>query len=310
MNRKYLLLIPFIFSAIFIIFFLFQDKSDSGRVLGLSINNFYSEKSVEIEKIPQRKSEAKEPLVGANTAVLIDNKTKYPLYLKNGDSAVSIASITKVMTACIVIEDYNLEDKITISSESAKIHGSSMDLKEGEEILINDLLYGLLMNSGNDAAHALATHGQELDDFVQIMNDTAERIGLRNTQYFDPAGLDDRGKSTAHDVAILFSYALEKPVFREIISTGEKEVRSVDGGIAHKLKNSTRLTTQEIPMDGIIGGKTGFTFDAGHTMVAAAERNGMTLISVILNTTVNTKTASAYETKKILEWGFESFELI
>lgn len=310
MNKKYLIVFPLFVLVLTAIIFLFQDKGESGRVLGLSINNFYSEKNIKIEKIPRKKIEAKEPLVGANTAVLIENETKYPLYLKNGDNAVSIASITKVMTACIVIERYDLDEKITVSDESSKVYGSSMNLKSGEEITVRDLLYGLLMNSGNDAAHALATYGQGLEEFVILMNETAQTIGLKNTKYYDPAGLDDQGKSTAHDVAILFSYALKKPFFKDIISTGEKEVRSTNGEIVHQLKNSTRLTTQEIPMEGIIGGKTGFTFDAGHTMVAAAERNGMTLISVILNTTANTKTASAYQTKKLLEWGFESFELI
>jgi D-alanyl-D-alanine carboxypeptidase (penicillin-binding protein 5/6) len=132
-------------------------------------------------------------------------------------------------------------------------------------------------------------------------------LGLKNTHFKDVAGLDDSGRSTAKDIAILFSYGLSNPEFAKIVSTPELDVSSVDGKEIHKLKNSDRLVTGEIPLEGIIGGKTGFTPDAGHTLVSAATRDGQTLVAVVLKTASDSKVASAQEVKKLLTWGFESY---
>jgi len=306
-NLKYILIALVVFSGTLYYFFYNSDSSSKPRVLGLSVNNFYANKNIDIADIPQKKEGISDPVVLSDAAVLLENKTKYPLYAKNEHNPVAIASITKVMTYLIARDNFEIEEVVTVGSDAVAVTGSKINLKEGETITVGSLLEGLLINSGNDAAYALAHHMGSLDEFISKMNEKAMSLGMNDSHFVDPAGLDDKGRSSAFDVAILFSYALNDELFRGIVNTSEKEIFSLDNSIAHSLKNSNRLTTGEIPMDGIIGGKTGFTFDAGHTLVCAAERDNHTLISVILKTSVNTKTASALESQKILNWGFDSY---
>lgn len=290
--------------ACYLIFF---RTSSEPKVLGLSVNRFYVNKNIEIDKIPTRHPDADDPNILADVVMLIDDKSKYPLFYKNEKEPVPIASITKVMTFVVAREKYNLDDVLEVGSEPTEVIGSKINLEKSEQITIRSLLYGLLINSGNDAAVALSYFGGDEQSFVNSMNEKALELGMNNTHFVDPAGLNDNGRSCAFDVAVMFSYALKDDLFREIISTSESEISSVDGQIKHPLKNSNRLVTGEIQLDGILGGKTGFTLDAGHTLVSAAERDGNKLISVILKTHVNSKTASAYESQKLLSWGFDSF---
>ena len=277
------------------------------RVLGLSINTFYSNKNFDVDKIPEKKDGVEDPIVLSDSAVLIEEGTKYPLYSKNDREPVAIASITKVMTYLVARENYDFEDIVTVGENLPRVIGSMIVVQEGEQISVESLIYGLLVNSGNDAAHALAYKSGSIEEFVKLMNDKAFQLGMNDTHFVDPAGLDDNGRSSAFDVAILFSHALSDEMFVKFVGTSEKEVSSTDGQIVHNLRNSNRLVTGDIPMDGVVGGKTGFTLDAGHTLVCAAERDGARLISVILKTHVNTKTASAYQSRNLLNWGFDSF---
>jgi len=288
-------------------FFAFSNKGN-GRVLGTSINSFYAGKVLDVSSPPVKKSGATEPKINSESAILIHESTKYPLYAKKSDFQVPIASLTKVMTAIVALEIYKLDDVLEVKKESVEVTPSIMGLEVGEKITVENLLYGLLMNSGNDAALALSSGKTTKDEFISKMNKKSKELGLLNTEFKDPAGLDDQGRSTAIDVAVLFSYALKKTEFQKIIQTGETEVKSVDQKTVHPLKNSNRLTTGEIPLDGIVGGKTGYTPDAGHTLVCAATRNGHTLISVILKTYSNAPSATAEETRSLLTWGFESYD--
>lgn len=289
------------------IYFFMQKPRTAGRVLGSSINAFYSKKIVRFGKPPAKNTGVKDPLIYADYAVLMDDSSKYPLYKKGSDAVVPIASITKVMTSIVSMDLYQMSDVITVPDGAAKISGSQIDLQRDEKITVENLLYGLMMNSGNDAAESLASSKVTKEEFVNLMNVKAKDIGMNGTEFKDPAGLDDSGHSTAFDIAILFSYAIKNEKFKEFIGTPEKEIFSVDGTISHKLKNSNRLTTNEIPFDGVIGGKTGYTEEAGHGLVCAAEHEGTTLISVILKTHSSANEASAQETKKLLSWGFDSF---
>ena len=282
-------------------------KKSQGIVLGTSVNNFYLEKSVKIHKYPQKDPLAKDPNILAASAILIDAKTKYPMYEKDSEKAVPIASVTKVMTAVLVLENYKLDDVVTVTKDQIEINGSKAFLKEGEKITVENLLYCMLMVSGNDAAKTLATYKYSEDDFVAMMNKKAEDLGLTNTHFMDPVGLNDEGKSSARDIAILFSYALGKDEFTKVVSTAEKDVTSTDGTTTHNLKNSNRLTTGEIPMEGIIGGKTGFTPDAGHTLVSSAQKGDNRVVGVVLNTYSTTASASAEEMKKLLTYGLEAY---
>lgn len=308
MTKRNLFLIISVFLLIGAGLFVYFTKSPSqGSVLGTSINSFYSQKISKINPPPVRNPKISDPEINAEAAILIHEPSKYPLYLKNSDYQVPIASITKIMTAVVALENYKLDDVIEIKPDNTKVTPSVMNLTSGEKITVRNLLYGLLLQSGNDAALALASGKMPMDKFINLMNQKALELGLGKTKFKDPAGLDDQGHSSAIDVAILFSYALKNPEIQKIISTPEIEVASVDQSVLHQLKNSNRLTTGEIPLDGIVGGKTGYTPDAGHTLVCAASRNGQTLISVVLKTYSNAASASAEETRKLLTWGFESF---
>jgi len=278
-----------------------------GKVMGAAINSVYGEKVIAARKPPQRKSDVDDPKIYAQSAALIDKETKYPLYSKGADNAVPIASVTKVMTAIVSLDTYKLDEVIEVKQESAEVEGSKIDLVPGEKISVENLLYGLLMNSGNDAAKTLANGRGSEENFVAAMNKKAEELGLRNTKYYDPAGLNDQGHSSAFDVAVLFSYAIQNETFVKIVNTPEKDISSQDLSVHHQLKSSNRLINGEMPFEGVIGGKTGYTPDAGHSLVCAASKGGHTLISVILKTDSSAKEASAQETQKLLAWGFESF---
>ena len=307
-NLFYIISSVLLIIAAVVFFTTSRNLKSQPKILGASINNFYSTKNIKIEPPPKRKDGIGDPMINANAAILIYKSNKYPLYSLNGNASVSIASITKVMTAVVALDIYKLDDVITVDDEAAKVIPSKIYLKTGEQIRFEDLLFGLLMNSGNDAAKAIARGRMPEDQFIALMNKKSKELNLNDTEFKDVAGLDDGGHSCARDVAILFAYALDNPTFQKTISTSEKDISSIDGMITHKLKNSDRLTTGEIPIDGIIGGKTGYTPDAGHTLVTAAQRDGRTLIAVVLKTDEDTPSASAKETKKLLSWGFDSFE--
>lgn len=281
--------------------------NSNGKVLGASINRFYSDKVLEVKKPPTRKDTAKDPIINTSSAILIRAEDKYPLYEKKSETQAPVASITKVMTAVLALELYKLEDIVEVKKENTEVIPSKIFLITGEKMTVSNLLHGALISSGNDAANALATFKMTRQEFVNKMNEKALELGMLNTKFMDPAGLDDDGRSSAKDIAILFSYALKNDTFKSIISKSEYQAVSVDGSQTHDLKNSNRMITGELPLDGVIGGKTGFTLDAGHTLVCAASRNNQTLVAVVLNTASNAPSASAEENRKLLSWGFDSF---
>lgn len=276
--------------------------------MGAEINSIFSDKDLKLKPIPIKKAAAVDPKIFAENAVLINSDDRYVLYGKGETNPVPIASVTKVMTAMVALDIYKLNDVIEIKKDFIDINGSVAGLKAGEKITAENLLYCLLTVSGNDAAKTLANAKISQVEFVDLMNKKAESLGMESTKYKDPAGLDDQGRSSAKDIAILFSLARKNPTFAKIVATGETQVSSVDGSVTHDLKNSNRLTTGEIPLDGVEGGKTGFTPDAGHTLVTAAQKGNTTLIAVVLKTTSNAPEASAIEVRKLLTWGFDSFD--
>jgi len=306
MKKIYIVILLILVLASTIYFIIFSNTK-SGSILGSSVNNFYLDKTVKIYKNPIKDPTAGDPKIYADSVVLIDAKTKYPLYERNPEKPVPIASITKIMTAIIVLDKFDLSEVVEVKKDQTEVIGSRVFLKEGEKITVESLMYCLLMNSGNDAAKTLATYKTSQGEFVKLMNEKAKELGLKNTTFKDPAGLDDGGLSSARDIAILFSYGLSRDDFTKMVSASEKTVSSIDGSEVHELKNSNRLTTGEIPMDGIIGGKTGFTPDAGHTLVSAAEKDNNRIVGVVLNTLNSTVSASAEEMKKLLDWGFQSY---
>lgn len=214
--------------------------------------------------------------ISARKAILVDATTGRVLYEKDADCRSLIASTTKIMTALIVCEQCNVLDRMQIPKEAVGIEGSSIYLKEGEVLTLQDLLYGLMLHSGNDAAVALAIYcGGTVEGFAQMMNDKARLLGMQNTHFVNPSGLDHpEHYSTARDLAILASYAMKNPVFAKTVST--KSVKA--GGRA--LHNHNKLLWR---VDGADGVKTGYTKAAGRILVSSALRQDRRLIAVTID---------------------------
>ena len=213
--------------------------------------------------------------LSAQRAVLMDAQTGRLLYAKNADDKALIASTTKIMTALIICEQCNVLDRMQIPREAVGIEGSSMYLQEGEILTLQELLYGLMLQSGNDAAVALAIYCVgTVEGFVELMNDKARSLGMDNTHFENPHGLDSNAHySTARDMAILTAYAMNDPVFSKTVST-----KAVTVGGRH-LRNHNKLLWLQPGADGV---KTGYTKAAGRTLVSSAVQDGRRLIVVTI----------------------------
>ena len=214
--------------------------------------------------------------LSAEKAVVMDATTGRILYEKAPDSRSLIASTTKIMTALVVCEQCNVLDRVKIPKEAVGIEGSSMYLREGEILTVQELLYGLMLRSGNDAAVALAIYcGGTVEGFAERMNDKARVLGLKDTHFVNPNGLDAPDHySTARDLAVLAAYAMENPIFFKTVSA-----KSVTVGDRY-LTNHNKLLWR---LDGADGVKTGYTRASGRILVSSAKRNGRRLIGVTIN---------------------------
>lgn len=213
--------------------------------------------------------------------VVIEATTGRILSGKNYNVKLPMASTTKVITAAIAVNSDKLDDVVTIPKEACGVEGSSIYLREGEKISLRDLVYGLMLRSGNDAAEAIALYlGGSIDGFAVMMNDYARNLGANNTNFVNPHGLhDDSHYTTAYDLAIMTAKALENAEFRKIVSCKSYKIES-DGYETRYISNKNKMLNM---YDGAIGVKTGYTKVAGRCLVSAAERDGVTAISVVLN---------------------------
>ena len=222
-------------------------------------------------------------ITSARSMCVLEQMTNRVLYQKDMDTMRANASTTKIVTAITVIQNCNnLDEVITVNNKSIGIEGTSIYLRKGEQLSVRDLLYGLMLRSGNDSAVALAYHvGGSEDGFVNMMNDLCNKVGAVNTHFANPHGLDDENHyTTAYDLAIVTSYALNNPIFAEIVSTKHYTIAKTNMSEVRYLTNKNRLLNS---LDGCIGVKTGFTSRAGRCLVSAIKRNGITLICVVLN---------------------------
>lgn len=222
------------------------------------------------------------PFVSAESILIMDLDSAMVLYEKNGYKSLPMASLTKIMTALIIVENTDLSSIVEISKGSGNTSGSTMKLLYGEKISVENLLYGLLMNSGNDAAIALSRYhsGSTVYEFVKTMNIRAQDLGLTKTHYSNPHGLDSESHySSANDIAKLTKKLLSFPVIRKIVSTQKITVTSVDGLSSHTLVNTNQLLGGIYP---IYGMKTGTTDQAGECLVLLVRSNGREYIIVIL----------------------------
>ena len=233
----------------------------------------------------------------AESAILLDAQTGRVIYEKNPDKQGLIASTTKIMTALVICEQSNVLDRVRIPKEAVGIEGSSMYLREGEILTVQDLLYGLMLHSGNDAAVALAIYcGGTVECFAELMNDKAHRLGMHDTHFVNPNGLDSPGHySTARDMAILAAYAMQNPIFAKTVST-----KTVTVG-QRTLRNHNKLLWQ---LEGADGVKTGFTKAAGRILVSSCLRQGRRLIAVTMNDRDDWK-----DHQQLMENGFSNYSV-
>lgn len=223
---------------------------------------------------------AEEPSLSAYSAVLINAETKEIIYEKNAYEKRSMASTTKIMTGIIAIESGRLSE--TVTAENMAAEGTSIGLKDGYKLTLEALVWGMLLESGNDAAKLTANFlSSDEENFALLMNKKAADIGMTNTNFVTASGLDaENHYSTAYDMALLGAYAVNNPLFCEICSTKTKSIEFIEPDITKNFSNHNRLLSS---CDGVFGIKTGFTKKSGRCLVTACERDGVVLIAVTLN---------------------------
>ena len=273
-------------------------KKSEEKVLGKSIS--FRELLPAPAWYPVDKNLSSFPNLSANTIKVIDADSFVTLYEKNPNQRVFPASTTKMMTAIIALEQYPMDQVLTVGKTI--VDGNIIMLEPGEQLTAENVLYGLLVGSGNDAALVLAeNYPQGVIGFVEAMNKKAKELSLYDTHFTNPMGYDQEGHySTADDLSRLASYAMKNQEIAKIVSTSEYTVTDVTGDKIHKLKNTNELVGQ---VDGVRGVKTGWTENAGECLVSYVEKNNRKIISTILGS--NDRFG---ETKSIIDWAFVNFE--
>lgn len=261
--------------------------------------------NAEIETLKKPTNEITVPKTNSRSCVVIDRISNTILYGKDEHAQKKMASTTKIMTALVIVENCNLNETITISKKAASTGGSRLGLKAGDKITILDLLYGLMLRSGNDAAVALAEYyGKDVPGFAEKMNIKAKELNLKNTHFETPHGLDSDGHyTTAYELAILTNYALKNPIFAKIVGT--KNYTITINGYPKALSNTNELLGN---FDGIYGVKTGFTNGANRCLVTACKRNDLDIICVVLG--ADTKKFRTTDSIKLINYIFQNFELV
>jgi len=243
---------------------------------------------------------AQTPYLTAQSAIAIDLSSAAILYQKNPDYQMLPASTTKIMTALVALDHFKFSDVLTIKQASDSI-GHSMNLIKGEKISVENLLYGILVESGNDAAFALASnYPGGYSAFVKAMNHKAQQLNLSNTHFRNVSGVEQWGHlTTVKDLSVLAKHALQNPTFAKMVNTKTITVKSEDGSTIHVLENINQLLGK---VQGIKGVKTGWTENAGECLVSFVERNDRQIITVIL------KSQDRFgETEKLIDWVYSSY---
>lgn len=240
---------------------------------------------ISVAPVPIQINDFSLPDIHAKSALVMDQLSGTVLYKKNIHTRLPMASLTKIMTAIIILEENDIQDTVTINFHSRDIEGAKMHLLKYETISVQNLLYGLLIASANDAANALAQYNAQTHDaFVEKMNRKAHDLGLYDTHFTNPVGFDDEQNlhySTAHDLAFLTLYALKKPFFRDTVKITHRTVSSQNGKISHTLKNTNKLLQSYLPFEGV---KTGTTDAAGQCLITLHPISKHTrILTVMLN---------------------------
>ncbi len=246
-----------------------------------------------------------EPNLNSKIAVAYDRASGRIIWGKDENKKTAMASTTKIMTAIVAIENTNLDDIVEVSQKAAGTGGSRLKIKKGDKISMNDLLYGLMLVSGNDAAVAIAEHvGGSVEGFAELMNEKAMDLGLKNTHFVTPHGLDNpEHYTTAYELAQIADYALKNETFAKIVKTKNTTI-SINGYPKH-LTNTNELLGV---INGVTGVKTGFTNNAGRCLVTSINRNGFEIITVVLQ--ADTKKFRTADSVKLIEYVYKNYEQV
>ena len=307
-TKKYSIVIYIV--LIFIILFSYLNISKAIETWASSFDlEEVDNENIDIDEIQKKVVETsvniEELKVDSRIALIYDRASGKILYEKNGNKQTPMASTTKIMTAIVVLENANLKDVVTIDSKAAGIGGSRLGLSKNDKITVNDLLYGLLLRSGNDAAIALANYvGGSVEGFAEMMNKKAAKMGLKNSHFIVPHGLDNDGHyTTAYELAKMADYALKNDKFKEIVST--KSTTISINGYSKAINNTNQLLGS---ITGVYGVKTGFTNGAGRCLVSACKRNDLDIITVVIG--ANTTKQRTSDTIKLIEYANEKFDIV
>lgn len=245
------------------------------------------------------------PTINSRRYVIYDRLSKKSLYGKDENKQTAMASTTKIMTAMVVVENCKLTDVVTVTKKAAGTGGSRLGLQENDKITVNDLLYGLMLRSGNDAAVALAIHtAGSIEEFANLMNKKAKELDLKNTHFVTPHGLDDpEHYTTAFELAKMTDYALENDVIAKIVNT-----KSTTISINERKMQITNTNELLGIVNGVYGVKTGFTNNAGRCLVTSIKRNDMDLIIVVLG--ADTRKDRAKDSIKLIEYAYKRYQVI
>ena len=251
------------------------------------------------------------PVVSADSVVLLDATTGKLLYQKNKDSAYPPASTTKIMTILLVLEKGHLNDMVTVSKNAALADGSKIYLIEGEKISVKELLYGLILVSANDCAVALAEHaGGSTKNFVRLMNEKADSLGCKNTNFVNPNGLYNvKHKTSAYDLSLIMQQLSKDPEYSKLSTTPSHKIPKTNKSkVERPLWNEDRLIQKndQYYYPGCIGGKTGYTIQSQHSYIAVASRNGHKLIVALVH---DSKKTFFPDSRKLLDYGYNNFDL-
>lgn len=245
------------------------------------------------------------PTINSRRYAVYDRLSGRCIYGKDENKQTAMASTTKIMSAVIIVENCNLEDIVTVTAKAAGVGGSRLGLHTDDKISVNDLLYGLMLRSGNDAAVALAIHtAGSVEEFANLMNQKAEVLGLTNTHFVSPHGLDNSEHyTTAYELAKITDYALKNETIAKIVKTKTTTI-SINGN-PMQINNTNELLGN---VEGVYGVKTGFTNNAGRCLVTSVKRGDMDLIIVVLG--ADTRKDRASDSMKLIEYAFKKFHMV
>ena len=247
---------------------------------------------------------SKLPKTNSRRYIVYDRISKSMIIGKNEDIKSAMASTTKIMTTIVILEKADLNEKVTVSAKAGGTGGSRLGLKRGDKASVRDLLYGLMLRSGNDAAVALAEHvGGSVKGFAELMNEKAIELGLTNTHFVSPHGLDDANHyTTALELAKLTDYAMDNETFAKIVGT--KSTTIYINNQSRQINNTNELLGV---LNGVVGVKTGFTNNAGRCLVTETKRNNMDIITIVLG--ADTKKDRTKDSVNLIEYTFSKYKM-